>query len=79
MPKTLTDYCIAVLISGVLLIGLLRTHLLPSRYCTTCGNRLKRKSCCYASKPAEEVWCANPTCHVHYVATAYKTIDLDNS
>gem|GEM_PF-5201575 len=57
---------------GVLLIGILRTRLLPSRYCGICGNILKRRSCCYAGKPAEHITCGS--CGNSFMKTPYKTI-----
>lgn len=78
MPKTFLDWCIAVLISGVLLIGLFYTRFMPARYCVRCGSLLNRRKCSYADKPAEEVTCSNQACDVNYLETAHQRIDLHN-
>ena len=74
MPKTLTDWLIALFIMAILLAGLLRTRLLPSRYCTICSGRLKRRSCCYAGKPVEEVICN--ACGEQFIQTPWKKINV---
>jgi hypothetical protein len=78
MLKTFLDWCGAIIIAAVLFIGLFRTRFLPSRYCTRCGWELKRRKCAYASRPAEEIICTNPSCAVHYVQTAYEIVRLDD-
>ena len=72
MPKTLLDWILALFISGILMWGIARTHLLPSRYCTICGGLLKRRSTCYAGKPVEEVTCDG--CGDIYIQTPWKII-----
>lgn len=72
MPKTLLDWILALLVSGLLIWGFLRTRILPSRWCAKCGGLLKRRPCSYNNRPVEEVTCDD--CGDIYIQTPWKII-----